>query len=327
MPDNNNDFGVLHQHMFVVDENPYCIWDFGSEHKLKTFLENFDALYFKYVAEQQLNALDTNVDKEKQFAATLIRQIYVQSLETFFGIVGAFIQYPVNIIPWLLAYSPGDTVKIAEKLLKGKNLLTLWNYEICTFDILAKIIIPEQLNAECGYDAQKCFSLFWKRIAQEYIAPNLIAEYNSIKHGFRALPGGIHSMTISSKCVIDGGDFGSNFPRLTKVSGKKYQSCIEDISTNWSPNILAYDTAIVSFSIHNIIARYKLFKNYKDCVFHYPGDEDDFNYHFKNPGPGLLNFKMNHGLDHSTLPDISKEMILAVYDKNKAADNNSRLSP
>lgn len=41
---------------------------------------------------------------------------------------------------------------------------------------------------------QGLFSTLWYRFAGDYLNENLIAEYNSLKHGFRINPGGFKLM-------------------------------------------------------------------------------------------------------------------------------------
>lgn len=58
----------LHYCMLVVDETPYCVWDWDMQGRTVSFLEGVDPDYFVYLAEIQ--ALQDFPDNESWSTAS-----------------------------------------------------------------------------------------------------------------------------------------------------------------------------------------------------------------------------------------------------------------
>ena len=67
--------------IFVVNKEPYCIWEIDVGERNREFLSGIDPEYFSYLAEIHLNA-----DDEKR-AAIALRAAFHHALETLFSLI------------------------------------------------------------------------------------------------------------------------------------------------------------------------------------------------------------------------------------------------
>ncbi len=84
---------------FVVDELPFCVWEWDLRDRNLEFINDFDPAYFKYLANVHRQSFET--EEHKQHAGLSLRTSYVHGLETFFAILFATIQAPDCVIGWL----------------------------------------------------------------------------------------------------------------------------------------------------------------------------------------------------------------------------------
>lgn len=66
--------------MFVVDETPYCLWDWELDKRNLDFLDQIDHEYFKYIVEAHFPNIGGD---NSQRAAIVLKTTYHQALETF----------------------------------------------------------------------------------------------------------------------------------------------------------------------------------------------------------------------------------------------------
>lgn len=74
--------------IYVVNKEPYCIWEVDIKERNKEFLNGIDPEYFYYLAE-----LHAGADDEKR-AAIALRSTLHHAMETMFSLLGAYIQAP-----------------------------------------------------------------------------------------------------------------------------------------------------------------------------------------------------------------------------------------
>jgi len=81
--------------IFVVNQEPYCIWEISVQERNKEFLDGLDTDFFDYIVDLNLNAAD------KQRASMALRSTLHHAMETMFSLLGAYIQAPDCAYAWI----------------------------------------------------------------------------------------------------------------------------------------------------------------------------------------------------------------------------------
>lgn len=81
--------------VFVVNKEPYCIWDIDLQRRNRQFLKGLDPAYFEYV----LNAHLATDDEQRSSIA--LRASLHHALETLFSLIGAYVQAPDCAYAWI----------------------------------------------------------------------------------------------------------------------------------------------------------------------------------------------------------------------------------
>ena len=74
--------------VYLVGDEPYCLWGVDLEEKNKQYLESIDGEYFEFIVK----AYATTADAMRSSIA--LRLAYHHALETLFLLLCAFIQAP-----------------------------------------------------------------------------------------------------------------------------------------------------------------------------------------------------------------------------------------
>lgn len=177
---------------FAVDETPYCLWDSDIQHHNHFFIQNIDPNYFKHVAQVNSGLLSGDA---RQYAAVALRAAYSQGLETFFSILAATIQAPDCVIGWMLKYQNKDLYEVVRKIHNRIGVKTKLRLEDCCWNSVSSMLIRPFATGDRDKDEQiqTSFAHLWRRFAQDFLDEKKGHEYNSIKHGFRIIPGGIRT--------------------------------------------------------------------------------------------------------------------------------------
>ena len=137
------------------------------------------------------------------------------------------------------------------------------------------------------------FSTLWYRFAGDYLNRNLIAEYNSLKHGFRVNPGGFNLMVgpdstpgvaapAERMTSLGSSEFGSSFNLIEGIGIEEDRRNsthfgLKTNSLNWDPEGKAMGLRLISISLNNILAYLKLLNGSSEEVkLRYPCDESLF---------------------------------------------------
>jgi hypothetical protein len=79
---------MLQNSIFIVNEEPYCIWEVNLANRNNEFLDSIDTKYFDYILNVHLDS-----DDEKR-AEIALRATLHHAMETMFLLLGAYIQAP-----------------------------------------------------------------------------------------------------------------------------------------------------------------------------------------------------------------------------------------
>ncbi len=288
---------------FVVGDEPYLLWDEDVSERTRDFLSGFDAEYFDYVIRANTNTGD---DARESIA---IRLALHHATETFFSLVGALLQAPDCPYAWIERCTTPELRELVNRIGRGDNTL-ISKFKLDTVgwrSVAALVMEPCDPGTARQAKLVKCFAGLWKRVASEFVAEAVRGEYNALKHGFRARPGGfkLHigpPMTTESRPpdsemkLLGGSDFGAMFYKLEKLSdhgGRYFVS--RRVATNWSFERDVLLLQLLQCSIHNVVTRLKVANGVarEECHFKSIDNVDDYLYPWKH-SPGVTSL---------TLPD------------------------
>jgi len=105
----------VHSSIFVVNEEPYCIWEVDLPARNMEFLDGIDTEYFDYVLKVHAEAED-----EKR-ASIALRTGLHHAMETMFSLLGAYIQAPDCVHAWVAKCSNKDLRELVKKVASFQN--------------------------------------------------------------------------------------------------------------------------------------------------------------------------------------------------------------
>lgn len=308
--------------IFMVNEEPYCLWEVDIRERNKEFLEGIDTEYFDYALMVHLKA-----DDEKR-ASIALRTTLHHATETLFSLLGAYIQAPDCAYAWVAKCSNKDLRELLNKIRIGnKRLFTKLEIERVTWSNVANSIFSGYLpNTERNKQTVKLFADLWLTLAHTFTEQNHIDEYNCIKHGFRIRSGGFslafgieHEYgvppPIEEMKTIGSSEFGTTFFKIESVRpGKGDRNLISRRkSLNWTINRTILLIQLISCSINNVTSALKIANGAKagTCKFLRP-EEDAV---FQKPwqfSSGVTNMNMDFVIDENLIPEISKQELLKI---------------
>ena len=251
----NNKKTNLHYQLFKVDCEPQCVWDVNLREKNIGAIKAIDPDYFLFLTDLYYSHLQTaNRDK----AAMAIRTTYYHAAETLFSLLACAMQAPFSIYAWMLKYWPRQIRNIIEGLFSNdfeKFLHPDFAGKINTFEQLADLIHLDTSTADKKLVSRK-FAAFWKELSVEFLDDRFRNEYNSLKHGHRAMSGGFF-ITVNKNepdgqqtTRQHGSEFGSSFLLPVDIKGSNFYT--RNISLNWNPQGCAFALKLLALSIHNV---------------------------------------------------------------------------
>jgi hypothetical protein len=234
------------RYIFVGDK-PYRVWSKESTPATAMFLDGVNYDYFSALADM----FERELDCEHAWAIRLaLRTTYGQALEAFFALLFAVLQAPLDPAAWLLLYRAEDIVGLLQRFEGGADLPSfILLPEPRTWESVVRLFYPLDLGEIDAPDLKVTrFAELWKRLSEEMLDPVAAAEYNSLKHGFRARAGG-STFVIDGHLVLDS-EHGSWFPLLEKNNRNVF---IRVAARTWSPKVLCSTLRLIASSIGNLL--------------------------------------------------------------------------
>jgi len=264
--------------IFLVNDDPYCIWDIDLAQRNLGFLNSVNPLHFEYLATTALR--EFQVDDNKQSAATLLRTSYYHGLETLFSYIGALLQGPDCAYAWINKCKSDDLKNIISRIDRSDSSLPR-KISINSFDwhgiseIVHQYSDPDASQAKLNIDN---FSACWSKLADEFLRQSSTDEYNSLKHGFRVLSGGFslfigRELTPGKKAppdkmkILTHSDFGSTYYTLQRTptdikSNRSYRS--KQTSINWDFGATYGKLMLIATSLNNVLSAMKIINGVDD---------------------------------------------------------------
>ncbi len=249
---------------FPIDERPVVfVMDTSANTR---FLDGIDPLFWSDLAESHSQWLNTDDPSRRQRAAAALRLAYGQGLETLFALLGALTQAPQFPLAWVATYRNSELRAVVRKIHQGTAVLSPLKRR-ATWHDLSEVVhefVPEPTRSvvSSGFEGA------WRRMAGEFLEDTFEPEYNSLKHGMRALVGGFsvafgkqpspgEPAPPEAMQTVGSTDFGSTF----WMPPEKVQGCERTfnfgrhVSRAWVPDRFVAGLHLISMSIRNIASR------------------------------------------------------------------------
>jgi hypothetical protein len=318
--------------IIVVNDEPYCIWDIDISSRNKEFIQGIDADYFQYLNETHQKSED-----EKR-ASVALRAALHHGMETFFSLLGAFLQAPDAVYAWVAKCNNSDLRAILQRVnANDKSLFIRYGFKKLTWKAIADVVFNCYLSgAEKQQRTAELFSALWQRLSHEYLDINHINEYNSIKHGFRIKAGGFAlaigeekecgvSPPPSEMQLIGKSDYGTTFFIIKPVCDVKGNRNLTSrrVSLNWKVEKVMLLLQLLSMSINNITSALKIVNgiNPETCKFTRPTEDEAFNLPWKHT-PGVTSCNFDFVIDEANVPKTGRKELLERLKKHQIQINN-----
>ncbi|HEX2203880.1 MAG TPA: hypothetical protein VHG91_11305 [Longimicrobium sp.] len=315
---------------FAVGNEPYCLWDWDLPGQSREFVEQMDPMYFDYVARSHLAALE---GEEAKRAAIALRVAYHHGLESFFALLCATLQAPDCLVGWLQKYQLGHLREILSAVFNQGSIFNKLKIQNLSWETISDRIHQYYSHPDTDREAEtkRLYALLWGRFAADFLDADYMAEYNSIKHGFRArsggfvLRGGIEQeygvpAPEENMQTIGASEFGMSFLVAESIGASKRDPHfrVTQRSLNWSPEAMIIALQLISMSIHNILSFLKCFYGAAPQTIRYIRPEDST--FFDAPwtySVGAHKFTFKIPIEEGHIKRFSNQDILAAYDTDK----------
>ncbi|MCB1949644.1 hypothetical protein [Nitrosomonas sp.] len=308
--------------IFVVNEEPYCLYEIDLHKRNMEFLNSIDAEYFEYILH-----IHTEAGDEKR-ASIALRASLHHAIETMFSLLGAYIQAPDCAYAWITKCSNKDLREVVRKISSYQNsLFTKLNIKNVSWINVAESVFRCYMpDTDKNKNTTQLFSNFWSRLAGEFADKNYIDKYNSIKHGFRIRAGGFalavgveHEYGVKPPSnemkLIGKSDFGTTFFRMESIGKRNGNRSIRSrrVSVNWKIERTILLLQLVSMSIQNITSALKISNGAQagTCKFSRPQGDSDFDRPWSF-SPGATNCSMDFVIPEECVTPFSKQELLKM---------------
>lgn len=306
--------------IFVVNQEPYCIWEIDIKERNKEFLDGIDTEFFEYVLELHLNA-----DDEIK-ASIALRSTLHHAMETMFSLIGAYIQAPDCAYAWIAKCSNRELRDIVGSIGDYKNdLFTKLLIDRVSWEELSKSVFSGYLpGTEKNEKTSKLYARLWSRLAREFLDRSHIDEYNSIKHGFRirsggfSLAGGVeHEFGVPPPAeeikTLGGSEHGTTYFKIESIGKSKGNRNLKSRrhSLNWRIEKTALLIQLISMSITSVTSALKIANGAEGdtCKFLRPVEDEDFDRPWSF-STGVTSFNMDFVIPENEVVNTTKPELL-----------------
>ena len=306
--------------IFVVNDEPYCIWEVDLLWRNQQFLAGLDADYFNYLLNLYLDSDDENR------AALALKTVLHHSMETLFSLLGAFIQAPDCAYAWIAKCSNKDLRALIDRVnSNNQTVFTKLQVEHVDWENLAGAVLScYKPNTNENAILTKKFAELWSKLSRMFNEKIFIDEYNSVKHGFRIKSGGFFvragmeneygvSPPERDMIAIGATKHGSTFLTIDKIDSQTNSRAIKsrNKTVGWTVEMVAPLCQLVYMSINNVISGLKTVNNFAPdtCRYLAPADFKFFDEPWIHV-PGISHISFEPFLDESRVRHASKSELL-----------------
>jgi hypothetical protein len=319
----------MHHSIFMVNDEPFCIWEFNLPSRNMEFLDNIDTGYFYYLLKVHSEAED------EMHASIALKTALHHAVETMYSLLCAYIQAPDCAYAWVSKCSNRDLGDVIKKIDSSRNnIFTKLNIEHVTWENVADSVFSCYLpGTEKNKSTTKRFAQFWSQLAKEFADNNHIDEYNSIKHGLRIRPGGFslavglqQEQGVPAKAedmkLVSSSQYGTSFLKIETIGNTNGGRSIRSrrVSLNWKIEKVVLLLQLVLMSIENIISALKIANgaDARTCQYVRPEEDTDFDKPWEF-SPGINSFNMGYIINEDDITLFTKkELQDIINNKNKS---------
>lgn len=252
---------------FVVNDEPYSLWDPDPARRTKEFLDSIDPGFFSYLAESHAENLES--EEHKRRVATAARMAYLHGIETLMTLAGAAVQAPQAPYAWVWLAKTNLLRSVVERISKGDSTLhTELSHWDRTWAGLAQRVFSHCSQENGWPKTAESFGRVWSIFAGEFLDEMNQAEYNSLKHGFRIRSSGVkiafgleHQYGVApppeEMKYLGGSDTGSTFYELERagpdIPGTRSKRSRRR-TVNWEPEPMIRGLQVIDVSIRNVVS-------------------------------------------------------------------------
>lgn len=318
---------MVQNSIFVVNEEPYCIWEIDIAKRNGEFLDGIDVKYFDYLLNVHLES-----DDEKR-AAIALRAALHHAMETMFSLLGAYIQAPDCAYAWIAKCSNNDLRQLVKNIGCYHNtLFTKLNIDQVSWESISKLVFQcDKPDSDRNTHTTKLFAELWQRLAHELIDAHHVDEYNSIKHGFRVRSGGFslaigleHEYGVAPPAeemkMIGSSEHGSSFFKIEPIGTSTRNRSLRSkrTSINWKVEKVILLIQLVSMSINNIVSALKIANGATAgaCQFQRPEDDADFDKPWAYCS-GVTSCNMDFAINEDDVVSTTRKELLERLNEHK----------
>jgi hypothetical protein len=322
----------MDRYVFAVGEEAFCLWGYDLAEENEQFLKSFDASYFEYVARAHIDHLEGD---DAARAAIALRASYHHGLEALFSILGALSQAPEAVTAWIPRCSNARLRRFVGDVTAGKPVLTQRGRQRLTWRALAEIV-----HSCCWVDEDPKhatahrYAKLWSHFARDFLDPLHVAEYNSIKHGFRVLSGasvvrvGLQPSygvvpSESQMRTIGGSPHGVSFSTVDPLPADNAKSPhvrLVHQRLNWRAESMIQALQLISWSINNVVGFLRVLNGATPGTvrFHRPEDPEAFEAPWQW-SVGVISGAMNFVLDEAEVIRATRDELRAELERRTSA--------
>jgi hypothetical protein len=316
--------------MFVVGEEPYCVWEWDLKERNLEFIGGLNPDFFKHIVGLNRENLDA---EENQVAALAIRMAYFHGLETLFSLICATIQAPDCVVGWLQKYRLWQLRDLIKSISNQDSIMTKLQFKKISWLGISNLVNSFKLeDEEKTRRIKEEFGNLWKRLADEILHKDYRFEYNSIKHGLRVVPGGVTVSIGEEKeygvpppreefFSLGGSIYGSTFyiPQEILDQNRKHRKIhfrVKKQTCNWNPDTLRWRLLLISNSLRNIISYLRIVNgvNARTVQFSWPADLSVFQRAWE-PMAGVTSFCVDAKISEEHISVFTPDDIVNAYKK------------
>ena len=243
------------------------------------FLKSLDPGYFQFVADICSDHLDDPTKLEKpnrQRAALMLRVVHGQGVESLMALIGALAQAPQFPVGWMLRYRVSELDEVIRAISDETPFSSLLQPKPVTWNSLSALVHSELPDENQKQSMTAKFASFWGGLAREFLSDAFRDEYNSLKHGFRVMPGGFSifmgppkpagapSSPPEQMEALGSSEFGSFLLKAVAIEGVPKHHCgVSTRMRNWNPEALMADLHLIACSLTNVVSCLRIISGFK----------------------------------------------------------------
>jgi hypothetical protein len=226
----------------------------------------------------------------------------------------------------MVKYQNRDLIAIVRNLSEGRRVYSKLRVAT-TWEALSNEVHRFQLeDTEKESRIKQGFAVAWARFAHDFLDRDASREYNSIKHGLRARPGGFaislgieHEYGVAPPAAEmsppQGSLFGSSFYVPESIDGQRLVFRPRTLSRNWVPESFIAGMLLLSICIGNLLSFLRAFGGEKESTLQFSWPEDLAG--LEAPWSYSVGCISMGGLEYETrpedIPDCTREEVFQEY--------------